>query len=240
MCGRFVQLSSTIERTNAIRNFIANTDTYSPHLRNLESYNIAPGRSVLALHNEDSQLEFDSMIWGYLPKWAKENQRAIINARSETVLDKPSFKSILGTRAVVPAEGFYEWKNGFNDVGTSKRAPYYFQRTDLDVALLAALYSKSTNPTTGEIERTFLLLTRAANKMMANYHDRMPVILESNEVSDWLGNDSTSEAVAHATKPKPEDFLTAYRVSNSVNSYRNDGPGLIEMVNNDPKELDLF
>lgn len=213
-----------------MRNFIANIDTYSPHWRDLESYNVAPGKPAVALHKENAQLQLDVMTWGYLPKWAKEGQRVIINARSESVLDKPSFKSILGTRAIVPVEGFYEWKQGSTYAGKSQKLPYYFRRTDAKIMLLAALYAKPVDPDTGEIIRTFLLLTRAANQMMANYHDRMPVIVESDEVSDWLENDSPSEAISRVAKPKPDALLSAYRVSTSVNSYKNDGPELIEML----------
>lgn len=240
MCGRFVQLNATIERSNAIRNFIKNTDTYSPHLRNLESYNVAPGRSVVAVHNEISQPQLDIMTWGYMPKWAKDGRRAIINARAETVLDKPSFKSILGTRAIVPVEGFYEWKRGSTHTGKSQKLPYYFRRTDSEIMLLAALYAKSVDPDTGEIRRTFLLLTRSANQMMANYHDRMPVILGSDQISDWLENNSQAEAVTNATEPAPDDLLSAYRVSTSVNSYKNDGPELIKIFNNEANEVNLF
>lgn len=238
MCGRFVQLNSTIMRTQAVLNFITNIDTYHPQARSLESFNVAPSKQVVAIYLEESAPILGEMAWGYKPSWAKSAQQALINARAETVLEKPTFKPIVGNRAIIPVEGFYEWKQISN--GTRTKHPYFFERSDSQVMLLAALYSKTVDTSTGEISRNFLILTQAANQMMNHYHDRMPVILEPNQTQHWLTCPSAREATLNATAERPDDLLTARRVPNLVNSYKNDGPELIANLRQESNPLGLI
>ncbi len=169
MCGRFVQIDATITRLQAIHEFQTRPDSYPPHRRSLESYNVAPQRMVTVIKGTNGQLELDEMLWGMKPKWAKDRARYLINARSEGISEKKTFRQLLNQKIVVPAEGFYEWKSG----GASgsdlrlKKTPYYFYRSDGNPVLMAGIFEHSRDGETGEEIETFVILTTAANSMMS-------------------------------------------------------------------------
>ncbi len=230
MCGRFVQIDATITRLQAIHEFQIGTDSYPPHRHRLESYNVAPQRMVTVIKNINGQLELDEMLWGIKPKWAKDRAHNLINARSEGISEKKTFRHLLNQKIVVPAEGFYEWKSG----GASesdfrlKKTPYYFYRSDGNPVLMAGIFEHSRDSETGEEIEAFVILTTAANSMMSQYHDRMPVIVEPAQLPEWLSRETDNSLLERITAPPPNDTLKTYRVSNKVNSSRTDGHELIE------------
>lgn len=232
MCGRFVQIDATIARLQAVADFQIRPDTYSPHRHLLESFNVSPQRVVVVIKASNGEFQLDEMLWGIRPKWATESSRHLINARSESLREKPTFRNLLNQKIVVPAEGFYEWKkHAIIDAGTkTEKTPFYFHRADGSPLLMAGIFQRSIDSVTGEIVDSFVILTTSANAMMSEYHDRMPVIVPPAQVSEWLLEETTPSLLARITRPPGNEVLITHQVSNRVNSSRTDGPDLIKKV----------
>ena len=233
MCGRFVQIDATIARSQTLTDFQIQPDTYAPHRHRLESFNVSPQRVVVIIRDFNGELELDEMLWGIRPKWARESSRYLINARSESLTEKPTFKNLLNQKVVIPTEGFYEWKkNARIDVVTkTEKTPFYFHRADGSPLLMAGIFQRSVDHVTGEMVDSFVILTTRANTMMSLYHDRMPVIVPPAQVPEWLMEETTPALLERITRPPGNEVLITHQVSNRVNSSRTDGPDLIKEVN---------
>ncbi len=245
MCGRFVQIDATITRLQAIHDFEIRADTYAPHRHHLESYNVAPQRVIVVIRNTDGELVLDEMLWGIKPKWHKGSTQLLINARSESVEQKPTFRKLLNQRIAIPAEGFYEWKRdtqGSQRNGASRlnRTPFYFYRADGNPVLMAGIFEKSVDHETGELVESFAILTTRANTMMLRYHDRMPVILEPSQLDEWLGAANANALLDQVRVPPADEILMVHQVSNRVNSSRTEGPDLIAEVQGSAPSGSIF
>jgi putative SOS response-associated peptidase YedK len=162
--------------------------------------------------------------WGLVPSWAKELSIGgrMINARAESVAEKPAFRAAFrARRCLVPADGYYEWPE---DQTTTPRVPVVVRRPAGPFAF-AGLFERWTAPATGEIVETFTFITTEANAALAPYHHRMPVILAPNEHETWL--DPSREA-GTLLRPAPADGFTVEYVSSRVNSVRNDDAACLE------------
>lgn len=187
-------------------------------------FNIAPTQPVVVLRSgESGQPALALLRWGLVPSWAKDPSvgNRMINARAETVTEKPSFRAAFRRRrCVVLADGFYEWqKTG----GGSQ--PHYIRGADGRPFAMAGLWEhwdKGDRPL-----ETCSIITIAANTAMAAVHHRMPVILEPGDLSIWLAGSDGQQQQA-LLQPCADDRLESYPVSRQVNSPRNDGPELIE------------
>jgi putative SOS response-associated peptidase YedK len=192
-------------------------------------YNIAPGSSLLAAARHNADLELSKMDWGIIPVWAKPDQfsRPLINARAESIWDKPSFKNLVATnRAVVPVNGFYEWKrNGKN------KTPYYVHSPENLALALGAIYQISKN---GILQ--CCIVTTAANHTMGKIHDRMPVMLPPEKMKDWLCTTDKSE-IEQLMLPATNNAIQLTPISNYVNNAQHEGP---ECLKNTNKQSDLF
>lgn len=193
-------------------------------------YNIAPGQHVAVLRQNHGDLrQLVTMKWGLVPSWAKDPAvgNRMINARSETVHEKPSFRQALRSRrCIIPASGFYEWRQ----VG-KKKIPHYIRLRGGNVMSLAGLWEKWKAPQGEEIE-TCTILTTAANSLVRKFHDRMPVILHSEEFDLWLDRDVDDVGrLAELFHPYPSDLLTEHPVTLGVNSPSNDDPCCILPLN---------
>jgi putative SOS response-associated peptidase YedK len=167
----------------------------------------------------------DIFTWGLIPFWVKnENQADSIrtktfNAKAETLQDKPSFrKSLLYNRCLIPAHGFFEWHtlNG-------KKFPYYIRLKNDEPFAFAGLWDEWVNKETGEVLRTFTIVTTAANSLLEQIHNskkRMPVILEPGAASAWLDNNGSTDSKLTLLKAVPSDSLTAYPVSPKASDAR--------------------
>lgn len=178
-------------------------------------YNIAPGAVLTAVFRTEAP-QAAQMVWGVLPPWAgpRTFERPLINARAETIWDKPSFRGLIrGTRAVIPVTGFYEWKRA-----GSTRQPYYFSSRSGEALPLAGLYQIDHD---GIMQ--CCIVTTAANGTMAPVHDRMPVVLAADAMAAWLGDDDRGDLDA-LMAPAPDDRLQARAVTPYVNNARNEGP----------------
>jgi putative SOS response-associated peptidase YedK len=148
----------------------------------------------------------------------------MINARAETLLQKPSFKHLISRkRCVIPADSFYEWKRA-----GGKKQPMRIMMKDGRVFSLAGLYDIWTNPATGEKLGTFTMITTSPNELVAEIHSRMPVILDREGEAMWLDRSNTDgEALMELLRPYPAQEMKAYAVSPIVGNVKNDGPECI-------------
>lgn len=185
----------------------------------LPRYNIAPTQQApVVLPEREARM----MRWGLVPSWAKDPSvgQRMINARAETLREKPSFRSALRKgRCVVPASGFFEW-NGEK----GNKQPHFFHLPEQPVFGFAGLHERWDGPE-GLLE-TFTIITTAANELMTAYHDRMPVILDREGVDLWLGGDDSPGLLA----PYPPDQMAVYPVSRRVGSPSFDEPECVAQL----------
>jgi putative SOS response-associated peptidase YedK len=194
----------------------------------------------------DKRGEVQLFQWGLVPFWTKDEASAektrysTANARAETVWEKPAYrKSIQSGRCLVSAHGFFEYHTT-----PDLKIPYYIKLKDNDIFAFAGIYDSWTNPETGEIVRTFSILTTAANPLMERIHNlkkRMPVILPKDKEEEWINPVSSKEAVTSILKPYPENLMEAYPVSRKIAMKNPDvyDVGIIEEVDY-PKNRKLF
>lgn len=186
-------------------------------------YNVAPTAMLDTLIREadnHTSLTHANMHWGLIPVWAKPGQfkSPLINARAETVWEKPSFKNLIKRQRVcIPINGFYEWQRSKNE-----KIPYFIYPEKSSAMLLAGIYQKSK-----DARYEVSVLTTQANASMAAIHHRMPVILDVEAANEWLLNDDVN--ALNTLMQKPEDNqLKLRQVSSFVNNARNEGPECIE------------
>jgi len=189
-------------------------------------YNIAPSQPVpVVIHSFGTERECQEMTWGLIPSTSKDPSEGPrpINARAETLHDRPSFRTLLDShRCLVPATGFYEWvKRGKESV------PYYFSRKDGDLFAFAGLYTIWKSPE-GQFLKTFAIITTRPSPLIARYHDRMPAILLQENETRWLDSGCLSPGeTEELLQPYPEEYLAAIRVSRAVNDPNREGVSLI-------------
>jgi putative SOS response-associated peptidase YedK len=189
-------------------------------------YNIAPTQQIPVVRQDiEGQNRLDHLRWGLIPSWAKDKSigAKMINARSETVKDKPSFRqAVKYRRCLVPASGFYEWL----PVGKVK-LPQYIHLKDGSPMVFAGLWETWKSPEE-EVLESFTILTTAANPLLEPLHDRMPVILHHDEYKTWLDRSINDPAsLAHLFQPYPADLMEMWAVSPQVNSPKIDAAHLI-------------
>ncbi|MFN0093969.1 MAG: SOS response-associated peptidase [Dehalococcoidia bacterium] len=190
-------------------------------------YNLAPTDPHIILRIKEETRELLPARWGLVNSWAKDNKGAArqINARAETIATTPAFREAYAKRrCVVPADGFHEWEH----VGKAKK-PFRFTRKDGQLLLFAGLY-ESWQPQPGEWQRTFTIVTTAANGVVGQLHDRMPVILEDRDADRWMFRTTPDAELRGLLRPAADTVLRVDAVSDRVNSVKNDDPSLLEVV----------
>ncbi len=222
MCGRFTLTLPDYDTLARALGVVVDPELAA---RYRPRYNVAPTNVHLVVRDGDAGRQVVSARWGLVNAWAKDRSAGLkqINARSETAAEKPAFRSAFATRrCVVPADGFLEW-----DGPKGARRPVWFHAADGGLVRLAGLYESFDDPTTGERERTFTILTTPPNDLVAPVHDRMPAVLLPADVSAWLAG-STDVATARALlRPARAGLLVATAVSPRVNAVGNDDPGCL-------------
>lgn len=225
MCGRFAQRSPTKK--------IAKKFKVEEVPQLVERYNVAPSQAVLAVREASGGREASLLKWGLVPRWAKDAAigNRLINARSETVTEKPSFREAFARRrCLVPADGFFEWSRR----GDGKR-PFYFHMRDGEPFAIAGLW-ECWEGEGGPLE-TCTLLTTGANELLAPHHDRMPVIVRPEDYDLWLDAGVRGAALLNLLRPYPHEEMGAYAVGTLVNSPSNDGPRCVESIADDPVDV---
>ena len=253
MCGRFTSLTPPEELAAMFGADVVLPDTSEvgvEHEGNTfqPNYNVAPSMSIFVVaRGSDGHRKLGRMTWGLVPSWARERRgTGHVNARSETIAEKPSFRpSLTGKRCLIPLDGYYEWRtvaHGASTPNGPKRA-VYVRRTDGRPMAVAGLWSTWRQGSDQPPVRTCCLITTAANRSMAAVHDRMPVVLEPEDWSKWLGEETSSgenraedglAEVLGLLIPADDHALTMIDVGPLVNSVRNNGPELIVAVNQGP------
>jgi putative SOS response-associated peptidase YedK len=189
-------------------------------------YNIAPAQRQWIVRMEYEDRQALRARWGLINHWAKHEKTGFkqINARGETVHQRPAFRDAFkNRRCVVPADGFYEWEGP-----KGKRTPLWFHRPDNSLLFFAGLY-ESWQPEPEVWEPTYTIITTEANGLISRVHDRMPVILPEERVDDWLHpKESDSDKLRSFLVPAADDLLIRTAASPSVNSVKNDDPSLLE------------
>jgi putative SOS response-associated peptidase YedK len=193
-------------------------------------YNIAPTQPVpvvrvLRANPQTKQRELVPLRWGLIPPWASDPAigNRLINARAETVASKPAFRGALRRRrCLVPADGFYEWrKEG------SKKQPVYVRRKDGQPFAFAGLWERWERE--GEVIESCAIITTGANDLMAEFHDRMPVILDPKDYGVWLDPGvQDPKVLGPLLRPYPGDEMEVYPVSTLVNNPRHEDPRCVE------------
>lgn len=217
MCGRFSQRTPAKKIAEKF-----GVDEVPPLL---ERYNVAPTQAVLGVRAGDGVREATFFKWGLVPRWAKDPSvgNKLINARAETVTEKPSFRdAFLHRRCLVPADGFFEWSRRGD-----RKQPFYFHLRDGETFAIAGLWEQWEGGK--EPLETCTLLTTEANDLLAPYHDRMPVILRPNDYEVWLdAGVRRADLLTPLLRPYPYKEMSAYPVSALVNNPANDGPRCVE------------
>lgn len=218
MCGRFVLAGVPDDYATFLHAARIVGDPVEP------SWNVAPTDPVLAAVEHHGERLLGTFRWGLVPRWAKARQPFHINARMETVHEKPTFRDALRyRRCLVPADGFYEWT-----LEEDGKQPHYVQRSGGRFAF-AGLWSRWTDPGTGEEFRTCTIITAPASEAITHIHDRMPLHLPEDAWDDWLDRKATDPAFARslleASAPGPA--LTHREVSRAVNSIRHNDASLL-------------
>ncbi len=220
MCGRF-EIHSTLEIIAKVFGIDSITFDYEP------SYNVAPSQDILLVVNDGKRRLIKSR-WGFVPSWSKELSAGykMINARAESVADKPSFQQAFqNQRCLVVADGFYEWKKE----GTKKR-PFYIRLKNGQPFGFVGLYNIWKTPE-GEQIYTSTIITTDANEIVQPLHDRMPVIAEPDQYDLWLDpriHDKT--LLRNVLKPFLSEGLEVYEVTPKVNSPKNNSPENIQRI----------
>jgi putative SOS response-associated peptidase YedK len=201
-------------------------------------YNIAPTDTIPVIEvGSDGEMRFRLKRWGLIPYWAKDAKigASMINARSETVLEKPALaESFRKHRVLVPADGFYEWKKkpGVDSKGGNRskivRQPFNFGMKDDSTFCFAGIAAKWKSPA-NEVIESFSILTTDANKLVEDTHDRMPVILAKSQYKRWLTTEpERAEQLLELLVPFDAAEMKKYAVNPAVNNVKNDSPQCIE------------
>ena len=221
MCGRFNSIASG-------KDFASVYDAQFLTDELLPNFNVAPTTLVYVLHRQDGGRVLDAMSWGLVPSWSKDKTRAasMINARSETLIEKPSFRNLVSEhRCVLPIQGFYEWQNLPSETKNPRKQAHYISRVDERPMTLAGLWTIWKQPDSSLL-RTCTIITTEANEKLSPIHHRMPVILERDSVEIWLGeskalpNDLLVAAKNEIVKSEPTSRLD--RASNSSTAQLDD------------------
>ncbi len=220
MCGRLVFNIPAEVLKRLFR--LQEIELLEPH------FNVTPAQYTAVIRNQGDHNRLDLLKWGLVPAWAKDLSFGshMINARSESVLEKPAFRhAIKYRRCIIPTSGFYEWSHS-----GSKKQPYFIRMADQSPLCFAGLWESWKAPDGSELE-TFAVLTTAANKLVAPIHDRMPMILHPDTFTLWLSHNMHDlEQLQPLYQPFSAEQLRIIKVSDLVNNPRFDSPACIAPV----------
>jgi putative SOS response-associated peptidase YedK len=248
MCGRYVL---RVVLKNFRRDFGLGFDVNDSDvpMEARPQYNVAPTHMVPVIRVVDGKRWLSRVRWGLIPHWAKEVKKPQINARGETIFEKPMFRDAARRRrCLILADGFYEWKRDQND---KPLQAYFVERADGTPFAMAGIWDTWVSPD-GEIIDTVAIVTTEASADVAPIHHRMPLILDKDDYLTWIEADRVSVDEAKALiKPAPNGTLLPRPVSNRVNAVRNDdeenlnpfdpsGTPPAPARKGDPRQGDLF
>ena len=223
MCGRF-GASFQYRNIKALWNLRGDLPEFGPR------YNIAPSQDVPVIVRSEDRNELKSMRWGLVPSRTQDPSigQRMINARSETLLEKPSFKQLVARqRCLVPADGFYEWRREGN-----RKVPMWIHLKNREPFAFAGLWDYWRDPAGDKELYSFTIITTEANALVRPIHNRMPVIYDKEMGRQWLEESFGDQPMilAAVLQPLPSDLMEAHEVSTLVNSPDNDTAECIQPV----------
>src|SRR3954447_21572294 len=217
MCGRYA-ITSAPETIRHLLRYLEQPN-FPPR------YNVAPTQPVPIVRVTEGKRHFALVRWGLIPAWVKDPRTfsLVINARGESVLDKPAFKNAMKyRRCLFPADGFYEWERK-----GEKKQPYFVRRKGGGPLAFAGLWEIWMGPN-GEEQETAAIIPTDASRSIAHIHDRMPVIVPPEAFDFWLDPNVDAEMATSVIQPAKDALIEAYEVSSAVNQTANDSPMLVE------------
>jgi putative SOS response-associated peptidase YedK len=224
MCGRFSQAMTPKEMGDL---FDAEpVEELAPARAGLNRWNVAPTDTVAAVVERDGRRIVGPFRWGLVPVWATDRREGarMINARAERLESSPAFRSSFERqRCIVPADGFFEWRRA-----EGRALPFFIRRRDRRPMALAGIWSSWRDQATGQRMPSCSIVTCKPNALLAELHDRMPVMLPATAWATWLDAGAGPDHLHGLLTAAPEDELELFPVSARVNSVRNDGPDLVE------------
>jgi putative SOS response-associated peptidase YedK len=222
MCGRFALFASGEEV--AERFHLTEPPLFDPR------YNIAPTQAVAGVRATVAGNELAFLRWGLIPSWASDSAigNKLLNARGETVAQKPSFRSAFRQRrCLIPASGFYEWQK----TGAGRKQPYFIRPCEGGLFAFASLWERWHDPR-GEAVETCTIVTTEANELMRPLHERMPVILDPASEGVWLDPRSSAEALRALFVPFASERMEAFSVNLWVSNPRHEGARCLDILGN--------
>jgi putative SOS response-associated peptidase YedK len=221
MCGRY---AATLPPEMLVELFnLLNKIDFPPR------YNITPTQPIAVIWEQGGKRTIQLVRWGFVPTWVKDPREftLLINARAETMAEKPSFRNaVRNSRCIVPASGYYEWMKGPD----GKRQPYYITMRDDSPMVFAGLYSQWAGPDGEEVD-TACIVTVEPNLEISSVYDRMPAILRGEAIDLWLNTrDIDAKAATQLALPLPEGSLKYHPVGKAIGSAKAECPELIRPV----------
>src|SRR3954471_2216388 len=217
MCGRYA-ITSAPETIRHLLRYLEQPN-FPPR------YNVAPTQPVPIVRVTEGKRHLALVRWGLIPAWVKDPRTfsLVINARGESVLDKPAFKNAMKyRRCLFPADGFFEWERK-----GGKKRPYFVRRKGGGPLAFAGLWESWMGPK-GEEQETGAIITTRASPSIAHIHDRMPVIVPPEAFDFWLDPKVDVETAAAVIQPAKDETIEHYEVSRAVNRFENDSAQLVE------------
>ena len=231
MCGRYVFTAEEKEIKKEFDTTVEKIQEGAEKQVLAKRYNIAPSQMIAAVRQFEDGRVLSGLKWGLVPSWAKEESigNRMINARAETLLEKPSFRNAFRSRrCIIPASGFFEWKRMGDKSG---KQPFYFYLKDKPVFGFAGLWEEWTDKETGKRLESCAIITTEANAVLEPVHDRMPVILKAENYAEWLDpQNADATALQKLLAPYPAEEMQSHAVSRQVNSPSFDSPELINSL----------
>lgn len=221
MCGRFALDAEECVLTDALGCRVGYDGASVPR------YNISPSQHISLVRTGNGGREWVNLQWGLVPHWASDPSigARLINARSETAATKPSFRDALASRrCVIPATAFYEW-----EARRDGKQPHAIRRRDGKPMAFAGLWEQWQGPG-GEARETVVILTTSAGADLDWLHDRMPLILPETDLEPWLDGEADAKSIGTLLAREPEVMLVTHPVSRKVNSPAQDGPELLDEI----------
>jgi putative SOS response-associated peptidase YedK len=223
MCGRFTNKAKPEQVKKEFKveagNFI--------HPR----FNVAPSQMIDVVYAPEAERVFSRLKWGLVPSWAKDSEigNRMINARAETLAEKPSFREAFKSRrCIIPASGFYEWQKK----GTEAKQPFYFYLKEKEVFGFAGLWEEWLDKQTGEMLESCTIITTEANEVLKPVHERMPVILKPESYDEWLDvKEKNTKKLQKFLVPYSAKEMNSHAVSRNVNIPDVDSAELIKPLN---------
>lgn len=230
MCGRYYRRSDKQKIAEAFHTGLPTTFEILP------SYNVAPQtfQPVVAFNRKTLERELLEMRWGLVPYWAGDPKigYSTINAKAETLTTSPVFREAFKRRrCLVPADGFYEWQ----PIGRKTKQPFAFALKDGSLFALAGVFDVWKDKRTGQALFSYSVITTDPNELLEPFHNRMPVILRPADYERWIAAAEPHQLPVDLLRPYPDELMTAWKIGPAVGNVKNDDPGLIAPVQNDPQ-----